>query len=342
MSKEPMELAKNWDETKASKVLPAYAQIKYDGVPLTFTLLAEATLYPVVGADEDTEWPAGTVVALTRQNEVAVSVGHLVAIAKQILHTPGASFTAECFVPGLPFKNSSGIIRRQTPDESTRMLVGIVFDANILNRPKETYFTRIRQIEPLLEGGTFLRVAPYKLVSTVEEVELMWKTLVELTTALGGDLEGMMMHSLTKPFAPGKRCWGMSRYKPQPTIDLEVVSFEEAVSEAGEGLGMVGRVNVRLVREWPSPPPAAKGNEAPWTHVRGNVWNKVVGVGPGKLTHTEREQLWTCAQADPDWLPAGKVFAEIKYMPDESYEALRQPTVQRLRTDKKEGDILEY
>lgn len=318
MSAEPMELAKNWDETKAAKVLPAYAQIKYDGVPLTFIRPADN----------------GPVQALTRQNEVALSVDHLLAVAEHILLTPGASFTAECFVPGLPFKDSSGIIRRQGMDEDTRKVIGIVFDANILNRPKETYFTRIRQIEPMLENGTFLRVAPYKLVSTVEEVDLMWKTLVELTKAIGGELEGMMMHSLTKPFAPGKRCWGMSRYKPQPTIDLEVVTFEEAVAgadaeanggpPAGTPLGMVGRVNVHLRRR-----------------VAGEIVSKLVGVGPGKLTHQERIDLWQKYGAGH--FPAGmKMYAEIKYMPDPSYDALRQPTVQRLRTDKEEGDVLEY
>jgi ATP-dependent DNA ligase len=147
-----------------------------------------------------------------------------------------------------------------------------------------------------------------------------------------------MLHKVDKPFQPGKRCWGLGRYKPQPTIDLEVVSFEEAVSEAGEGLGMVGRVNVRLIREWPL-------GEAPagWKAVSGdlrNLWEKIVGVGPGKLTHEERTRWWNDYNVGA--LSAGNIYAEIKYMPDPAYEALRQPTVQRLRTDKTVSDVLTY
>lgn len=317
MSSEPMELAKNWDPAKANKVLPAYAQIKYDGVPLTFTRPADN----------------GPVVALTRQNEQALSVPHLLEVAELLLNTPGASFTAECFVPGLSFKNSSGIIRRQTPDADTALIRGVIFDANPMNRPKDAYMTRFKQMEVLITplNGTGFQIAPYKLVSTVEEVEIMWETLQQLTKLAGGaELEGMMMHSLTKPFAPGKRCWGMSRYKPQPTIDLQVIRYVEAVSEAGDPLGMLGRVEVALRRR-----------------IDGNVVSSEVGIGPGKLSHDERKAIWQAAtpvlaSGLGPRTPATKTFAEIKYMPDPSYDALRQPTVQRLRTDKEEGDILEY
>lgn len=354
MSTEPMELAKNWDPKHAAKVLPGYAQIKYDGVPLTFLRLAKDTMYEIVGQKPNvpkTLFLGGTVVALTRQNEVAVSVPHLLVFADKLLLTQGASFTAECLVPGSPFKDSSGIIRRTTPDEDTAKIIAIAFDFNVLALPNETYYIRAKQFEEVYHP----LVVQYKIINAVCKVFLVKSVSVQdvddVARVLGefqeriADLEGMMIHSYVKPFRPGKRCWGMSRVKPQPTIDLEVVSFEEAISEAGEPLGMVGRVNVRLRRKWPS------GTlPAGWTPVEGvyctahYVGEKVVGVGPGKLNHDERKSIWYSLQKHGGDMKSafGPLYAEIKYMPDESYEALRQPTVQRLRTDKTEGDILEY
>ena len=337
MSNEPMELAKNWDPAKADKVLPAYLQIKYDGVPLTFTKLAKDGAYEIVGQKPDvplTFFPAGTVVAFTRQSEVAVSVPHLVKWAQFLLLTPGASFTAECLVLGLPFKDSSGIIRRTTPDDDTAKVIGYIFDANLMARPKDTYFTRYNQIKVQTEALKYdagmlpfpFRVAPSILVEDVDKVDL----IVDGLKAKMPDIEGVMMHSLQKPFNPGKRCWGMSRYKPQPTIDCKVVRLIEAVSEAGEPLGMLGRVEVELLRR-----------------IDGEVSPSVVGVGPGKLSHDERKAVWRAATPILASGPGPRVldhttYAEIKYMPDPSYDALRQPTVQRFRTDKTEGDILEY
>ena len=331
MSSEPMELAKNWDETKAAKVLPGYAQIKYDGVPLTFIRM------PKEGVFE------GKVVALTRQNEVVTSVPHLLAHAEMLLLSPGASFTGECLVPGMPFKDSSGIIRRMTPDEETAQIICIVFDYNVLALPKETYYIRKQQFEKVYHPFVVqckVSNIPCKLfmvksvsVYTVDDVANAYNAFASSI----GDLEGMMIHSMTKAWAPGKRCWGMSRYKPQPTIDLEVESFEEAISEGGEPLGMVGRVNVRLRRRYPLGV-VGKGKQ-----VASGVFETVVGVGPGKLSHAERKDWWDRYMEYGLLCGWGKIiYAEIKYMPDESYDALRQPTIQRLRTDKKEGDILEY
>jgi len=322
MSNEPMELAKNWDPKHAAKVLPGYAQIKYDGVPITFRR------------------EGGIVRALTRQNEEAKSVQHIVDFVSAMLTAEGASITAECLVPGLPFKDSSGIIRRQQADVDTARIIGIAFDYNIGSVPKETYYIRREAALKAYQavnavwrapgfGNPPLHMVACSSVNTVEDVETAW---LDFNSRIN-NIEGMVIHSLTKAFQPGKRCWGMSRYKPQPTIDLLVAGFEEAISEAGEPLGMVGRVNVLLRRREPG---------------KNDVHASVVGVGPGKLTHAERAALWqeyvavfpnkpVCVSPMPK-----PYYAEIKYMPDQTYGALRQPTIQRLRTDKTEGDILEY
>lgn len=336
--KPPMELAMNLDPKHAGKFLPGYAQIKYDGVPITFTRKGEF------------------ITAMSRQNEPMLSVGHIAGYLSQVLVVENASVTMECLVPGKPFKDASGIIRRETPDADTARIVGVIFDASLNANPKETYYIRMKQLQNVVDtlasvvrtAGKALPFAVVKSVKveTLEQIETVWAGW----HAANKNIEGMMIHALSKPFQAGKRCRGMCRYKPQPTIDLEVTHFEEATSEAGEPLGMVGRVNVRLRRSWPQGAPAAtKKSDLFWCRHADAVWSTVVGVGPGKLTHEERTKLWQDCQRIQDTdssakigVPSSTVYAEIKYMPDETYAALRQPTVQRLRTDKTEGDVLVY
>lgn len=320
----PMELAKNYDEKFKAKIFPGYAQIKHDGVPITFTNIA------------------GVIAGVTRQNEQCLSVPHIIEQLKFLLIKPGSSVTMEILVPGEAFKYSSGLVRRQVPDEETAKLRGYVFDANLQAQPKETYYIRWQQFNndyAAIKGaadalGTevFYKPCTSIKVERISGVEALYESLSKDRPGL----EGIMVHALNKPFSPGKRCWGMCRYKPQPTIDLKVSHYEEAVAgetedgpPKGTPLGMVGRVNVILRRQ---------GRP-----------DSVVGVGPGKLTHDERKALWQACQRIQDTesdakigVPREDVYAEIKYMPDPSYDALRQPTIQRLRTDKTEGDILVY
>lgn len=333
MTAAPMELAVNFDPKNADKFLPGYAQIKYDGVPVTFTRKGEL------------------ITAVSRQNEPIMTVGHIVQYLSQVLVKEGASVTMECLVPGMPFKEASGIIRRQSDDTGGARIVGVIFDANLNAQPKETYYMRMKQLQNVLDTLSAVyrasgRMPPCAMVKsvkveTLEQVETVMSSWQETVK----NLEGMMIHHLAKPFQPGKRCKGMCRYKPQPTIDLEVVGFEEATSEAGEPLGMIGRVNVRLRRKWPQGAPAAtKKTDLVWVCEdaprAGQIYSAVVGVGPGKLTHAERMAIWEDYKST--WWGNYPLYAEIKYMPDETYAALRQPTVQRLRQDKTEGDILVY
>ena len=95
----------------------------------------------------------------------------------------------------------------------------------------------------------------------------------------------------------------MLKLKWKATLDLPVVSYEQAVSKDGKLLPMVGRINV-------------KHN------------GKVTGVGPGKMTHAERIAAWSRGSRD-----AGRII-EVAYMPDESYGGLREGRFYRYRPDK--------
>jgi ATP-dependent DNA ligase len=294
LSKETIELAKNYDPRKS--IFPAVAQRKWDGVPARFIR---------AGADR--------VVAFTRQGERIDSVDHLIEIAGHAIPTAGGCIIGELVVPGMAFKDTSGIVRRGTKDER---IICKVFDGDIQNQPKRSYAVRLSDVAVALPTSSYsMHVTPGKYVHSVEDIERYF----ELLKSDGEDIEGVMFHDPNKPFQPGKRCWGMGRWKPQPVATLEVVGFEEAHSEAGRPLGMVGRVNVRLRR---------KGRP-----------EATVGVGPGKMDHEERKHLWK--EYGNNNCFTKPMFADIKYMPDPTYEALRQPTFQCWRPDKTEGDILD-
>lgn len=297
MALEPMELAKNVG--KLSRY-PAIMQIKYDGVPLAFTNIG------------------GHIVPLTRQNEVAKSVPHICKFLQPILPKHGDVIIGECLIPGQPFKVSSGAVRKQSPNDR---IVCLVWDGCITDREAgyadrmDAVAAAIRDLPGDVPASVFM-VANLGIAKSADDFETKYE---QIKDKLKEPPEGLMGHDINKPFNPGKRCWGMTRYKPQPTLDLLVDSFDEAFSEAGEPLGMVGRVNVHLVEQGGA--------------------SSVIGVGPGRMTHDERRRVWRAYLDQRGAVPAEYRMVEVKYMPDPTYEALRQPTVQRFRTDKTEGDI---
>jgi ATP-dependent DNA ligase len=205
-----------------------------------------------------------------------------------------------------------------------------VFDFDLLVSPETDWLTRHNQFTNVLAGylvaaGQSVADCPIRRVPsvTVQDDAAVQTAFEALLTAFPA-CEGAVMHSFGKPFQPGKRVWGTQRLKPNPTIDLRIIDFEEAVSQSGEPLGMVGRLNAELNRMQPIAS-NQKGEIG-----RARCVTTVVGVGPGALTHDQRKALWKL-QKMGKWKPT---IAEVKYMTDESYAALRQPTFVRFRTDK--------
>lgn len=323
MGKETIELAKNYDPKKS--IFPAIAQRKWDGVPVRFMCITP-----------------GKCIAVTRQGERITSIDHLIPIAEKAIRDAGGCIIGELIVPGRDFKEVSGLVRRK---QASPELICKVFDGDLDNLPKKSYHMRVLEIAPVLmaHGDPRMQFTAGRHVGSVEDVERYFEWLKVYHAE---EIEGVMFHDPTKPFQPGKRCWGMGRWKPQPVNTFKVVGFEEAISEAGAPLGMVGRVNI-LLRRKSLPAGTAEASDLDWEwDVRAKCWQAVVGVGPGKLSHADRKFLWT-GQGESivlhvPFTELAEVYADIKHMPDPSYEALRQPTFQCFRPDKKEGDILEY
>jgi ATP-dependent DNA ligase len=300
MAGETIELLKNYEPSKMH--WPAMLQPKIDGVPVR------------VFKNLDNK-----MTARTRQGERVTSIPHILMCASAMLQ-PGESMVMELHITGKPFKEISGHVRKNTDCPE---LVGWVFDfadhAYLLN----TYFHRYAMIKKRIEQSAVfaqckledlcIRIIPSVNVHTQEEAEAAHEAFMLNNT----DAEGSVLHSWYKVFQPGKRCWGTQRMKPVPTIDLMVVGFEEAYSADGNPLGMVGRINAEFATLVPTPY---------------GMQNKVdvIGIGPGALTHTERKNLWRIYKQGK-FTPR---IAEIRYMRDDSYDALRQPTFKQWRDDK--------
>jgi len=228
------------------------------------------------------------------------------------------------------FKETSGIVRKQT-DQSHRLAI-MVFEAAISDDAPLFFDERYTWMDDFL-SQVHGRVHVVEQTA-VENMEQLVQHQQEFNR-LFPQAEGLVARNHNDPWAPGKRSWGYQKLLNEPTIDLRIVRVEEATAADGTPKGMVGR----LVASY-------KGTE--------------IGIGPGRLTHAERTELWEeykfensycCCGDTIDHHPAGHApvsvaayykfpfrVAQIKHKGDDSYSALRQPTFQHWRDDKDEAD----
>lgn len=242
----------------------------------------------------------------SRQGEELLSVDHIVDLLDPHMK-PGQHVIGELIVPGKDFKDISGLVRRKHSDAETYQLVLRIYDAYTEGQENTDYMDR------MLEAGNWLRDSlnerhgiiwfiPTKHVYVQEEAEAF---ITDIKTNFPHS-EGVVIRSLEGPtsyFRAGWRSPGMLKHKWIETVDLPVHSFEEATSKEGEPLGMVGRINAIYQ-------------------------GQIIGVGPGKMNHETRKEVF---QNQDKY--TGKMI-EVVYMPDPSYEALREPRFYRFRPDK--------
>lgn len=304
MSDESIELYKPWTPEKF--LFPGYLSEKLDGVPVRIRNIGGTHTF-----------------AFSRQNERISSIPHVLAIAKHLLD-PGGCIIGELHIRGMPFKDISGLVRKKNPVPGCGKLVLHVFDADCSNAPNRRYLDRMIEFVNRLEeycgiDGSGFHDLPVVFqrgthVFTVEEAENAFKLIMHNNP----DAEGAVIHGIAKTFQPGKRLWSTQKMKPEPTIDLKIVGFEEAIDKYGTPKGMVGRVVAEMTQL-----------------IKGKLVTEKTGIGPGALSHKERTELWDLQiKGCTEW-----GIAEIKYMKDDTYEGLRQPTFVRWREDKAEPDV---
>jgi len=292
-----IQLAKPYTPKKLE--FPVMVSEKLDGVPVRMDFSKRGT---------GCSW-----LARTRQDKPVPSVREQVrALCAQF-----ASLERECFditivaetthtEKGMPFKDVSGHVRRQEQNDD---LVLNIFDASG-EQAEDGFGRRIAFVESVIRGmgsSPAWRMIPQMICRDFAELGCALKAF---TTEHDGWLpEGAVVRNMNELWQPGKRTWGYQKYVIDPTTEVWITGYEEALSATGERLGMVGRLNGL----WYDGGLAIK-----------------VGVGPGKLTHKDRRNLWTMG-----WAPA---WATVKYKRDPSYDKLRQPTFQHWRPDYEEDE----
>lgn len=292
-------LAKGFSEKHLK--FPVFLSHKIDGVPVRIDIDAD-----------------GNHTIRTRQGKDVPSVRQLVQeFADEFRGNAGLGyFDVPCTLigevhqhgdPYADFKDTSGIVRRQD-DQSHRLAIGL-----------------FEMFTPALQEVGFERryEAMLELNDLHGRVNVLWQQRVETLSQLEHHFEdfcnqfpkaeGMVARNWNDPFLPGKRSWGYQKLLREPTIDLRIIRVEEAVDQHGNPKGMAGR----LVASY-------KGTE--------------IGVGPGRLTHDERRELWEGWTRTRLTLHWPNRVAQIKYKADDSYDALRQPTFQFWRDDKETPD----
>lgn len=226
------------------------------------------------------------------------------------------------------FKVTSGIVRKQE-DQSHRLAI-VLFETD----RAETFIERHEWMEDWVANlHDRVHVVPQIAVENMDQLQSHMVKVMDYWPKA----EGMVARNHDDPWAPGKRSWGYQKLLVEPTIDLRIVGVEEATAEDGTPKGMVGR----LIASY-------KGTE--------------IGIGPGRLTHAERVELWEQYQQEAEYCCCGdrvdchsigsghspvsaadyynfpNRIAQIKYKKDDSYDALRQPTFQHWRDDKETPD----
>lgn len=278
-----MMLSKAFNEKKVQ--FPAYVSRKYDGVPVIF-------------------WQDnGVLYHATRQGKQLESIPHIIEGMKHWLknqnkHFNGFVACGELYVEGWPFKDISGKVRKQEPCDSLEFKI---FELS----PYLDYTDFC--VACLGSGGEYIAELDYPIslvdqipCHTLEEIDMLTKSYMK------DSWEGLIVRS--GDYEHGKRSWNSMKIKNEPTMDLKVVGFEEAISQEGEPKGMIGA----FVCEYK---------------------DRTIKVGAGKTSHAERTQIH-----NESLLHVGRII-EVKYMKDDSYDDLRQPTFQRWRDDKNENDV---
>lgn len=240
----------------------------------------------------------GKVLVRSRQNKPILSVQHI-CDELQVMLLAGDHIIGELYIPHGKFKDTSGKVRSHDPQIDLTLRV---YDFYMEDQLDWTFKRRIGiPAVYYLNKFKYIHAIPHDILDSKDDLDQFIRDFFILKP----EAEGLMIRSHDHLYEPGKRSWGMMKLKQRETVDLEIVDIEEATDEAGNPKGMAGGFKCKY-----------KG--------------KIIGVGPGKLSHPER------IQAFRNRLSLIGSIVEVQYMPDPSYDSLREPTVVRFRDDKDE------
>lgn len=199
------------------------------------------------------------------------------------------------------FKDVSGVVRRH---EQSNDLILNIFDFDLDFPAKTSFGNRYQHIRRMHNSLCC------EHIKIVHQAPVSCQVVLDLAVSdmrsLFPDAEGFVYRAASAEFKPGARHWDYMKIVEDPSVDLMIVGFEEG---KGKNAGAAGT----LIAEY-------KGTR--------------IGIGPGKLSYSDRFQLWK--QWGYRLNSMEPRLAKIKYKRDSSYTALRQPTFQCWRDDKDE------
>lgn len=247
----------------------------------------------------------------TRQDEIPTSVYHIWQEVRKILpYEVGLTVGEVTSTQFRDFKDVSGSVRKNEPSEHLRLNI---FDGYGTN-PGACFPDRINAIQEAVEsvlGLQFIQLVKQYQANDQSELDLLLETITAKRED-GTTPEGAVIRSFDEAWEPGNRSWGYQKYLPKPTIDLRLHRILEAT---GGQSGLSGRMEF-------------------WYH------DQIIGAGPGKLTHVERQRLWeSYSRGNYKLWPKGVgPLVTLAYKPDPSYGKLREARFLHWRTDKTEAD----
>ncbi len=295
-------LAKGYSPVRLQ--FPVMASEKLDGVPAKIHITINEGVYPPSSlVSTRVVWTVQT-----RQAKPFVSIHSQVeALAEHLkdMNCKGTFvFIAEVTHKDktMPFKTISGHCRRHEQNDDLRLNVFDFYRPTPEQPDTRPFGKRIMLVQPLVLGMFWCKMVP----------QILCRDAVELAHAIASlkstDPEGVVIRNCNDKWVEGKRGWGYQKLVERPTIELCVRNYECAVDKDGEFMGMVGRINCYYK-------------------------DMIIGVGPGKMTHTERTEEW---QKNLGWdapFADCKRWCTVSYKRDPSYNKLREPTFQHWRPD---------
>lgn len=301
-------LAKGYEPNKL--VFPVMVSEKLDGVPAKIHITIMEDVFPPSSlVSKRILWTVQT-----RQAKPYVSIHNQVEAFAEHLKDRGCLgtfvFIAEVTHQDrtMPFKDVSGHCRRQKQNDDLRLNIFDYYRPTLQVPDRLPFGKRILLAQMLVRGMFWCKMVP----------QILCKDSIELAHALtaikrpqdGFIPEGAIIRNCKDIWEEGKRSWGYQKVVDDPTTEVSIVGFDEAISKEGDGsTGIIGRIHA--------------------------IYNgQAIGISPGKLSHDERRALWKDTNTR-DLLDAGELvlWATVKYKRDPSYEALRQPTFQHWRPD---------
>ena len=214
---------------------------------------------------------------LSSSEDIIPAIPH---INKAGLLLPPGEYDGELYVHGLSLSEIHSIVSREvTLHESFERMEYHIFDIIDENALQTARLQRLRGL-PLHQNSGTLRIVRTEIAFTYEQLLDFYDEFISQ------GYEGFILRHIDAPYIRRRAAW-MMKFKPKQSDFYEILLAYEAVDEGGTPKGMLGGFD--CIDDMCTP----------------------FSVGAGKLTHLERQMLWSQWQDNPSSI-IGR-FLEVEY-----------------------------